>query len=54
MNKNIDIGIACDGLYVTVGDKTFYLDQETFTDGKALKEIIEELGYTNISFSECF
>ena len=50
----IDIGLACDGLYVTVDDSTFYLDQEDFTDGQVLKELLNFLGYEDVGFSECF
>lgn len=53
-DTGIDIGLACDGLYVTIDEKTFFLDQENFTDGEVLSELLTHLGHSNISFSECF
>lgn len=53
-DTRIDIGLACDGLYVTIDEKRFFLDQEDFTDGKVLLELLTHLGHSDISFSECF
>lgn len=50
----IDVGLSYDGLYVTVDNNTFWIDQEDFTDGQVLKELLNFLGYKNVEFSECF
>ena len=43
--KEVTVGIACDGYSFTIGDKRFWFSQEEEEPEKLWKEIFKELGF---------